>query len=90
MEKKAQLIQLPTHIVYDAGKTQIPAGSATVLSILGMLYALLVIHIVPFRMRGHHASVCACMQVYLWLIVTNHCVGPVEMVDYVTGHLKLL
>jgi len=50
LDQKAVELGLPSYIVYDAGKTQIPAGSATVLSIL----------------------------------------GPVEIVDSITGHLKLL
>jgi len=50
LDDKASLLKVPSHIVYDAGKTQIPAGSATVLSIL----------------------------------------GPVDVIDSITGHLRLL
>lgn len=37
LEKKALKINLPTYLVQDAGKTQIPAGSTTVLCIMGRL-----------------------------------------------------
>lgn len=35
LEKKAQQLDLPCYLVEDAGRTQIPAGSLTVLSIIG-------------------------------------------------------
>lgn len=35
LEKRAQELNLPCYLVEDAGRTQIPAGSLTVLSILG-------------------------------------------------------
>jgi len=50
LEAKASSLKLPTHVVLDAGRTQVAPGSATVLSIM----------------------------------------GPAEIVDQVTGGLKLL
>ncbi|XP_003746342.1 probable peptidyl-tRNA hydrolase 2 [Galendromus occidentalis] len=35
LEKNAQQLELPCYLVEDAGRTQIPAGSLTVLSIIG-------------------------------------------------------
>ncbi|KAG7157565.1 probable peptidyl-tRNA hydrolase 2 [Homarus americanus] len=35
LQKKAEALYLPTYLVQDAGKTQVPAGSTTVLAIFG-------------------------------------------------------
>eukprot|EP01111_Echinosteliopsis_oligospora_P014167 TRINITY_DN5278_c0_g1_i1.p1 TRINITY_DN5278_c0_g1~~TRINITY_DN5278_c0_g1_i1.p1 ORF type:complete len:107 (+),score=29.67 TRINITY_DN5278_c0_g1_i1:287-607(+) len=35
LQQKAELMKINNHVVFDAGKTQIPAGSATILSLLG-------------------------------------------------------
>lgn len=37
LEKKATELSLPTYLVHDAGRTQIPEGSTTVLGIMGRL-----------------------------------------------------
>lgn len=35
LQKKAEALYLPTYLVQDAGKTQVPVGSTTVLAIFG-------------------------------------------------------
>ncbi|CAN8026955.1 unnamed protein product [Ixodes persulcatus] len=37
LEKEAKALNLPTYLVQDAGRTQVPAGSNTVLGIMGRL-----------------------------------------------------
>ncbi|CAN7945751.1 unnamed protein product, partial [Ixodes hexagonus] len=37
LEKEADALNLPTYLVQDAGRTQIPEGSTTVLGIMGRL-----------------------------------------------------
>lgn len=54
-------MKLPSHVVLDAGKTQVARGSATVLAILGI----------------QHTS-------------SDNSSGPEDVVNSVTGHLKLL
>jgi len=51
LERQARLLKVPTHAVIDAGRTQIAAGSLTVLAV------------------GP---------------------APVDLIDRITGHLKLL
>lgn len=37
LETKATSMSLPTHVVLDAGRTQVAPGSATVLAIIGII-----------------------------------------------------
>ena len=45
LEEKATSLGLSTHIVLDAGKTQVAAGSATVLTIMGMPLCLFLLFV---------------------------------------------
>jgi peptidyl-tRNA hydrolase len=68
---------LATHVVNDAGRTQVAAGSATVLAIGNIAY-----HI-PCTWSGRLMDD---------VVVRFICLGPAEIpiIDGVTGHLQLL
>ncbi|KAL8199864.1 hypothetical protein R6Q57_013432 [Mikania cordata] len=68
LQRRAKSLAIPTHIVIDAGRTQIAPNSRTVMAVLGKL-------------------ILFC-RIYLQKCFTH--AGPADMVDDVTGGLKLL
>jgi peptidyl-tRNA hydrolase len=77
MTYQAAMLGLPTHIVSDAGKTQIARGSRTVLAIAGK-------QIDPFSLH------CSGVYPNLALNTPKRNTGRKSAVDSVTGELKLL
>jgi hypothetical protein len=80
LQALAASIGLTARSIQDAGRTQIEAGSRTVLGIG------------PGRLSLRTKfTVCFIIDQYLsFCIMLNSTIGPVDMVNQITGHLKLL
>ena len=65
---------LTAYIVHDAGRTQVAAGSMTVLSILG---------------TTAHSGRSLVSPNGVLHVTHRRCAGTISLVDAVTGHLKL-
>ncbi|KAF6153221.1 hypothetical protein GIB67_023056 [Kingdonia uniflora] len=88
LQERAKTLHLPTHITIDVGRTQIAPNSRTVMALLGESFPFVYLKSHDFiHWTGMSAGLTSVSIFPTDLI---NCLRPADMVDDVTGTLKLL